>query len=78
MMEDLINLICSQDVLEIHKGVIGIRKLSRLKDPKVIGTLIKLQGVELLVELSKAKDNYPQISLEAVWALNNHVPLVAS
>ena len=70
-LESLVTSLYSQNELNVHYGVIGLRKLASKANTKDVERMIEIKAVELLVQMmARANDSYPQICLEAVKAIN--------
>ena len=67
---DLIAAINDPNVLKQHYGLIGIRKILSVADNPPIQSVIDAGLVPRMIEYVKQND-YPQLQLEATWALTN-------
>ena len=67
---DLVAAINDQNILKQHYGVIGIRKILSVPENPPIQPVIDAGLVPRMIEYVKQKE-YPQLQLEATWALTN-------
>lgn len=70
MFGDLITNIIEGDILNQHFGMIGIRKLLSIAENPPIQAVIDAGLVPKMIQYVKQLD-YPQLQLEATWALTN-------
>lgn len=70
MFPDLIAAINDQNVLKQHYGMIGIRKILSVAENPPIQAVIDAGLVPRMIEYVKQTE-YPQLQLEATWALTN-------
>lgn len=62
--------ITSDDILRQHYGLIGIRKILSIAENPPIQPVIDAGLVPKMIEYVKQTE-YPQLQLEATWALTN-------
>ncbi len=67
---ELVQHILSQDIIKQHYGLIGIRKILSVADNPPIQSVIDAGLVPRMIEYVKQTE-YPQLQLEATWALTN-------
>jgi importin subunit alpha-1 len=67
---DLIASINNPDVIKQHYGIIGVRKILSIADCPPIQAVIDAGLVPKMIEYVKQQE-YPQLQLEATWALTN-------
>jgi hypothetical protein len=67
---DLITYITDGNVLNQHHGMIGIRKILSIAENPPIQAVIDAGLVPKMIEYIKQQE-YPQLQLEATWALTN-------
>ncbi|CAD8048029.1 unnamed protein product [Paramecium sonneborni] len=67
---DLIKKIYSQDVVQLHYGITGLRKMLSVESGAPIQQVIDANLVPKLIEIIQ-KEQIPQLILEAAWALTN-------
>jgi importin subunit alpha-6/7 len=67
---DLIAAINDQNILKQHYGMIGVRKILSVAENPPIQAVIDAGLVPRMIEYVKQSD-YPQLQLEATWALTN-------
>jgi importin subunit alpha-1 len=67
---ELVHNILDQDIIKQHYGLIGIRKILSVADNPPIQPVIDSGLVPRMIEYVKQID-YPQLQLEATWALTN-------
>jgi len=65
----LIEYVNSSDVIKMHIGVHGVRKILSKNEPP-IQTVIDNDLVSPLINYMK-KQEYPRLQVEAAWALTN-------
>jgi importin subunit alpha-1 len=68
--DSIVSSLFSQDILQQHYGIIGIRKLLSIEDKPPIQQVIDAQLVPVLI-LYAQQNQYPQLKFEALWALTN-------
>lgn len=72
-MENFPNLIAAineNDIVKQHQGMIGIRKILSIAESPPIQAVIDAGLVPRMIEYVKQQE-YPQLQLEATWALTN-------
>ncbi len=72
-MENFPNLIAAineNDIIKQHQGMIGIRKILSIAESPPIQAVIDAGLVPRMIEYVKQQE-YPQLQLEATWALTN-------
>ena len=69
MLPDLAKAVKEQDIIRVHFGMIGIRKLVSIENPP-IQRILDTGLVPHLIELVKQHE-YPQLQMESAWALTN-------
>ena len=67
---DLINHLSDVDPLKQHYGMIGIRKILSIVENPPIQAVIDAGLVPRMIEYVQQTD-FPQLQLEATWALTN-------
>lgn len=67
---ELLQSINSEDILRQHYGLIGIRKILSIAENPPIQSIIDAGLVPKMIDYIKQND-YPQLQLEATWALTN-------
>jgi importin subunit alpha-6/7 len=67
---DLINYISDVNIVNQHHGMIGVRKILSIADNPPIQAVIDAGLVPKMIEYIKQQE-YPQLQLEATWALTN-------
>lgn len=70
MFEKLVAMVYGVDVLEMHRGMIGLRKLLASDYEPPIQQFIDAGLIQKSFELINQKE-FPQLKLESVWALTN-------
>ena len=58
------------DIIQKHRGIIGIRKLLSDEDNPLINEVIDARILPYLMEISKQQE-YPHMQLESIWSLTN-------
>jgi hypothetical protein len=69
-LKELINALNDPDVTKQHYGIIGIRRILSVAATPPIQKIIDAGVVPKLIELI-GQEQYPQLQLEATWALAN-------
>ena len=59
----------SSNIINVHRGIIGIRKLLSINNP-LVQTVIDSGIVPQLIELIKQHE-FPQLQMEAAWIIAN-------
>ncbi|CAD8136216.1 unnamed protein product [Paramecium pentaurelia] len=67
---DILQKIYSTDVIQLHYGVTGLRKMLSVESGAPIQQVIDANLVPKLIEIIQ-KEQIPQLVLEAAWALTN-------
>lgn len=67
---DLISAIGEADIVRQHYGMIGVRKILSIAESPPIQAVIDAGLVPRMIEYVKQQE-YPQLQLEATWALTN-------
>lgn len=70
MFDKLVSLVFGVDVLEMHRGIIGLRKLLASDNEPPVQAFIDAGLIQKSFEFINQKE-FPQLKLEAVWALTN-------
>eukprot|EP00919_Chromeraceae_sp_WS-2016_P028827 GHVR01068282.1.p1 GENE.GHVR01068282.1~~GHVR01068282.1.p1 ORF type:complete len:106 (-),score=13.57 GHVR01068282.1:995-1312(-) len=67
---NLVHSVTDQDIIKQHYGLIGIRKILSIAENPPIQAVIDAGLVPRMIEYVK-QTMYPQLQLEATWALTN-------
>ena len=70
MFQKLVALVYGADILEIHRGIIGLRKLLAGDHEPPVQAFIDAGLIQKSFEFIDQKE-FPQLKLESVWALTN-------
>ena len=70
MLPELINDISHTDILQQHKGIIGLRKLLSNLDPLPIKQIKYSKIIPRIIQLLR-QEEYPQLQYEGTWVMTN-------
>jgi importin subunit alpha-1 len=70
MFSDLVKLLYSDDILDRHQAIIGIRKILSLNESPPISLVFDHNILPIIIEYMK-QDIYPHLRLEATWCVSN-------